>query len=484
MVNRPESMIEGAMHGIYRAAADGRFIDANPGLAAMLGYDSVEELLKFGSTHTTFANQETRVRIADQCRRAGLVNDAEVVWTRRDRTPIRVRLSGGMVPSGGDDSTGHEVFVEDVTDRCRRDEQLCQLRKLAVVGQLAGGIAHNFNNLLTSILGFTEIVISQQEDGADDRALREIERAARRAAQLTRHLLAFSSTSPSGARDVRLGQSSGAICALMAPILRPNVTMAFHGPDVAATVRLEIDQIDEALFHLVLNAQNALPDGGRIDITVSVADRVPEGALPAPDGAPGPWVCVRVADDRGGLSTDVREHGLEPFFTTCEPDGIGLGLSAVYGIARRTGGCVTVESEVGKGTAVSLFLPAAPVRPGVLIVDDDEVVRAIAERILRARGYQVFTAASGEEAVELFGRERQGIGVLVTDLGLPQMSGSELARRLSTESPRLATVFVSGGAPTAALDVGRTGTILDKPFDAPGLVSAISRAIETSSARG
>ncbi len=387
--------------------------------------------------------------------------------------------------SGEGESSGVEGPAGNMTELRRRDDQLVQLRKLALVGQLASSVAHNFNNLLTSILGFTEMLLAESKNEPDNRALREIDRAAHRAAALTRQLLAFASPARASASDVDVNLAVGPVYELMASLIRHHITITFDTSAAAPVVRIETGQIEQAVVHLILNAQDALLDaGGRIQLSIAIVDYVRPDAIPSLAGSPGPWVQIQVADSGVGVPADAQRPLFEPFFITREPDGIGLGLSAVYDIARYSGGCVDVQTQTGVGTTVSLYLPAARERLGVLVVDDNPAVRAIAERILRARNFSVFGASTAAEAVEVFGDDRNQIGVLVTDLQLAATSGLDLARRLLASQGDLAVVFISGGStPPVTADVGPV-TLLSKPFDAHELVAAIQRALAARRSRG
>jgi signal transduction histidine kinase len=488
------SLIQGAAIGIYRSKADGRLVDANPALVAILGYGSVEELLAVDFTNALYRQPETRQRVLEEVRTTGRLAGAEVEWLRKDRRPVLVRLSGRAVPSGIPDEDDFEVIVEEVSELRRIEDELCQLRKLATVGQLAGGVAHNFNNLLTSILGFTEWLLSENPTDAHRSALKEIERAGRQAASLTRQLLAFSSTRPPSPDGVDVNVAIRTVCQLMSDLVRRDIRISFVESAATAVVNIELTQIEQAVVHLILNAQDALPRGGHVRIAAGLVEQLPPGVIPPPIAWTGSWVSLRVADDGEGMSPDVKGQAFEPFFTTRRPDGVGLGLSAVHGIVRQNDGSIGIETIAGGGSALTLFFPqltpsprelaetpASDARrligpPTVLVVDDHAAIRTLVRRVLGPHGYRVIEAGTGDEAVA--SSEREAIDVLLVDGRLDGEDGAEVAQRLAARIPNLAVVFMSGGFAVEGSLAGIGGvSAISKPFDPETLVSAVQQAL-------
>ena len=496
-MDHSRSLMDGAAIGMYRSTADGRLVDANPALAAILGYASVDELLAIDSTRVLYRQADARQRLLEQVRKTGCLVGAEVEWLRKDRSPVLVRLSGRTVPSGVPDQDDFEVIVEDVSERRRLEDQLCQLRKLATVGQLAAGVAHNFNNLLTSILGFTEWMLS--EDVASDAqrsALKEIERAGRQAASLTRQLLTFSSTRPPSPDGVHVNLAIQPVCQLMSDLVRRSIHISFRESAAPALVSVELNQIEQAIIQLILNAQDALPSGGHIQITVGLADELPADVIPPPMAGTGPWVSIRVEDDGEGMFEEVRRHAFEPFFTTRRPKGVGLGLSAVYGIVRQNGGSIRVETVAAVGSALTLYFPSltrvgrvtaeassdGSARPTVLVVEDQAAIRTLVRRVLNPRGYRVLEAENGAAALAAAAHET--IDLLLVDGHLDGEDGFELAERLTARIPNLAVLYMSGGfAAEGVLAVTGRAFSIGKPFDGETLAAAVGRTLDARPVR-
>jgi PAS domain S-box-containing protein len=400
------------------------------------------------------------------------------------------------------------VTIEDVTERRRTEEALrakeaefLQAQKMEAVGRLAGGVAHDFNNLLTVISGWAGILLARPGDAASRRPIGEVAAAADRAAALVRQLLAFSRKQVAQPRVV----DPNAIVRGLEPMLRRLVS-----EDVRIETRLDptvggiladAGQVEQALMNLVVNARDAMPHGGRIEIATSERN-----ACAAPDaGLDGRCVTLRVSDTGTGISDEVRAHLFEPFFTTKEPGkGTGLGLATVYGIVAQAGGRIEVESRVGAGSAFVLSFPrvALPAARGdardaygevgrgsgqvVLLVDDDEGVRGFAASVLAERGFVVHSAEGPTAALRILRGLGGAVDLVVTDIVMPEMSGRALVRQARGLFPRLRALLVSGYSgdshPDAVLDPGEV--LLQKPFTGDDLVVAVTGALDRSSPAG
>jgi signal transduction histidine kinase/CheY-like chemotaxis protein len=388
--------------------------------------------------------------------------------------------------AGGGTLTG--VLV-DVTERRRLEDDLRQAQRLDSIGRLAGGVAHDFNNLLTTILGVGELLAADLPAGSPAAGdVASILEAGRHAATLTRQLLAFARRQRLETRSLDLGE----VVRSFTPMLRRLI-----GEDVA--VELELDarapavlgdraQLEQVIMNLGVNARDAMPEGGRLAIEVAPADP-PPGAR---HGA-GRWCRLRVADTGPGMTPEVMANAFEPFFTTKAPgQGTGLGLATVYGIVRQHGGEVRLSSEPGAGLTVEVLLPGVsgqaaeaadgPARrtlPGgretVLVVDDEPSVRRVLEVVLTRLGYRVLSAAGGEEALRTAEREGE-VDLLLTDLIMPGMRGTELARRFRERSPRAAVLFMSGYPGSEPLDPGTR--LLAKPLTPEALAAAVRAVLD------
>jgi two-component system, cell cycle sensor histidine kinase and response regulator CckA len=381
-----------------------------------------------------------------------------------------------------------------VTERKQLEEQLLQSQKLEAIGRLAGGVAHDFNNMLTAIGGYTSLALEYADGGTPLRAdLEEIGKATDRAATLTRQLLAFSRKQVLKPELLNL---NGIVLELES-MLRPLI-----GEDVALTTRLEPalgpiqadpGQLHQVVMNLVVNARDAMPAGGSVTIQTANADV---------DGdnddsiEPGRYVTLTVRDTGEGIDERTLAQIFEPFFTTKESGkGTGLGLATVYGIVKQSGGYVAVESEVGIGSAFTIYLrradearqpqlepPLAPAPPPaaathqrtVLVVEDEDVVRGLVHQVLESGGYEVLVAADGAEALRL--AHRRNIDLLLTDMTMPGLGGEEVASRLRADLPRLKVIYMSGYADSGLLSAGALpdgAAFLEKPFTFAALTEAV-----------
>jgi signal transduction histidine kinase len=404
---------------------------------------------------------------------------------------------------------GIVINSRDVTERReaeealrRSEQQLLQVQKMEAVGRLAGGVAHDFNNLLTAIRGNAELLLADiPEDSQSREDVEEIRRAADRAAALTRQLLAFSRRQVLQPRLLDLNGSVSEMQRMLRRLLGEDVELATRLDPHLRRVRADPAQVEQVIMNLVVNARDAMPEGGVVMLCTSNMELGSELRRRFSYVVPGEYVLLEVGDTGHGMDPATLEMAFEPFFTT-KPTGkgTGLGLSMVYGIVKQSGGYVWIDSEPGRGTRVRVYLPVArgsedeeelppvPVarvrgRGTVLLVEDEETVRRIAERVLTRGGYDVLTAAEGAEAMALSRQHSGTIQVLVTDLVMPRMNGSDLARRLMAERPGIRVLFISGYDRDAARTAGplEPGTdFIQKPFTPELLLERVGRLLETS----
>jgi PAS domain S-box-containing protein len=393
----------------------------------------------------------------------------------------------------------HLCIARDITQRRVLEERLLQSEKIESVGRLAGGIAHDFNNLLTAILGYTELLLCQKEANHPDRRdLEEIQKAGQRAAALTQQLLAYSRKQVLVPKEVDLNQTVLSLQIMLSRLIREDIVLSCELSPEPSIIRIDPTQLEQVILNLVLNARDAMPTGGTIRLDVarvrsaeSDLSSVARQVSPAAE-----YVRLRVVDNGVGMTPEVRAHIFEPFFTTKEiGKGTGLGLASVYGIVRQSNGIISVESEVGRGTTFTMHFPAAgpaarpsdeaavsPAAAGgqetILLVEDEDAVRAIASAVLRRHGYQVLEASTPRTASDLFERYGSAIKLLLTDVVMPEMSGPALAQRLITARPELRVLFISGYSDVASLDTGNPNvSFLSKPFQASMLASKVREAL-------
>jgi two-component system cell cycle sensor histidine kinase/response regulator CckA len=499
------ALVERAPFGIYRSTPDGRLLMANPALAEMLGYDSVQDLLSVTNMDALYQRLDERSQLVEHFSSRNEFKGVEVGWKRKDGTPLTVQLSGRPLRVSDRALVAFEVFVEDVTVRVGLERQRLQSQKMESVGRLAGGIAHDFNNLLSVILGWTEVVMSDLPEGhAVKPSLEEVLSAGQRAAGLTRQLLAFSRQQVVEPTIFSVNALVVEMDKMLRRLLHEDIELATHTDPHLGTVKMDRGQLEQVVMNVVVNARDAMPQGGTLRIeTANVvldADYPREHA----DVAPGDYVMIAVSDSGGGMSEEVKAHIFEPFFTTKENGkGTGLGLATSFGIVRQAGGDIAVHSEVGRGTTMRIYLPrheetlvsAARRRrktpmhgvETILLVEDEPAVRRVAVRLLEAQGYHVVSTSSGEEALRVIEDGREPIDLLLTDVVLAGgMSGPVLADRVRALKPELKVLFASGYTKDVTILKGlqeHTIALVQKPFTAESLGEKVRQVLDDGGQR-
>jgi PAS domain S-box-containing protein len=389
--------------------------------------------------------------------------------------------------------------VQDITERRRLEEQLRQSQKLEAIGRLAGGVAHDLNNALTSIVGYTELAFGSIEPDHPARPdVQEIRRAAERAESVTRQLLAFSRKQPLQPRLFSLAETVVNISLMIRRFIGDRIVLDVEADRSAPLVYGDPGQIEQAIVNLAVNARDAMKDGGTLLLRVAAVD-VAAAAAPQADPIPaGRYVELAVQDSGSGMTPAVMAHIFEPFFTTKETGkGTGLGLSMVYGTVKQSGGFISVESEADRGTTFRLRFPPAPAvvreapvaapalphtggEPTVLVVEDETSVRNLVQVALSNRGYRVIAAGSGADALQL--AADQQIDLLLTDANMPGMSGIQLVTTLVAERPALPVIVMSGFTEDLPRLTGLEGQIslLPKPFTPKELRERVARMIGRS----
>ena len=348
--------------------------------------------------------------------------------------------------------------IQDVTDQRRLEEELRSAQRLEALGRLAGGVAHDLNNALTAIAGYTELALGVLDESHPARPdVQEIRRAAERAESVTRQLLAFSRRQPLTPRVFSLEDSIATLARLLQRLIGEDVALVIDVARALPPIHGDPGQIEQAILNLVVNARDAMPEGGRLTIRAAAIEATEEFARTHQPLTPGPYVELRVSDTGHGMTPEVRAHIFEPFFTTKElGKGTGLGLAMVYGTIQQSGGFIFVDSEAGRGTTFRLyFRPSPRTEPGspaadpvlgatILVVEDEAAVRNLVLAALASEGYRLLPAASAEEALEVAARDGRTIDLLLTDANMPGIGGVELAARLTAIHPALRVVVMSG----------------------------------------
>ncbi|GAB4516664.1 MAG: hypothetical protein Tsb0020_35290 [Haliangiales bacterium] len=464
------------------------YLGCNRNFAKVAGLESHEDIVGKTDFELPWRRQQAeQFREVDRRVIESGVPERQILETQLQADGKDALLETNKIPLR--DETGRVVGLlgtyADVTEQRDLEEQLRHAQKMKAIGQLAGGIAHDFNNLLTAIACHAELALHAVDvDGPAYADLQQILHAIRHAADLTQQLLTFSRRRVVQQKLIRVNDVVMGISTMLRPLIRANAEMATL---LAATapVRMDPGELEQVIVNLVVNASNAMPDGGTLTIATRDQSLRSDSELPHGDLPLGDYVNIQIQDTGTGMTTEVRERIFEPFFTTKGPgEGTGLGLAIVYGIVTRAGGYIHVDSELGEGTTFGIWLPVAESDGNevveraprkayprgtetVLLVEDEAALRHLAERILGDLGYTIVAASNGEEALRVaaqYGPDQ--IDLLLTDVVMPVMGGTELVERFRGQYPDVKILFMSGYTGTAGVDryLDENASFLQKPF--------------------
>lgn len=456
------SFVEHAVHGMFRSDRHDRFLTVNTALAEMLGYDSEDELLAIPHMRELLTDPEDQNRLTERFRQTGRVKGLELVWRRKDGSPVTVHLSGRPVTDPQGLFDGFEVIVEDVHERRMLEAQLQQAQKMEAIGHLTGGIAHDFNNLLTVILATSDILAAEiapeQEDMLAD--LTNIRNAAQRGAEMARKLLGFSRRSQVVLKPLKLSEVVPGALNMLRPILPESIDLQLQRDEEVGTIRADAGAVEQILMNLITNARDAMPKGGALRVETRRTWLDEEHCRTHGWGDVGEYAALIVSDTGSGMDTETRRRIFEPFFTTkAEGAGTGLGMSMVFGLVKQHGGFVDLYSEPAQGSSVKIYFPVIPDEVAgavgsrvleaprgtetILLVEDEETIRLSAIRILHGLGYRVLVAADGDEALTWIRQRDVLIDLVVTDMGLPKLSGTDLYKAAQEAGVRVPFLFMS-----------------------------------------
>ncbi|MCC6738184.1 MAG: PAS domain S-box protein [Planctomycetia bacterium] len=486
-----------------------KFLYVSPTYERITGFPT-QDLLEKTRAILTPVLEEDRPRIGALLDQESFSGDIELSYRihRADGELRELQAKAWLVRDVHGEPVRFAGTLRDVTEFRTKERELAQsesllrqAQKMEAIGRLAGGVAHDFNNMLTAILGYGELL----EDGipansAMRACLAEVLKAGRRAAELTRRLLAFSRKQMLDPEPLDLGHVAKDLEPMVRRLIGEDVSLEVAVAQGLPPVWADRGQVEQVLMNLAVNARDAMPGGGALRISMAetvVRTRVADHGFAPP---PGRHVRVEVADSGSGMTEEVKAHLFEPFYTTKSPGkGTGLGLAMVHGILKQSGGGITVESATGRGTKITFYLPVSDHAPRtsfrsedaasrnkrgtgtVLVAEDEDLVRRLVVETLESAGFRVLAAHDGQEALELAGAEPGAIRLLVTDLIMPRLGGGEAARLLKEKRPDLGVLFISGYTEeTLAQEiVGREGhAFLAKPFSPRGLLKKVWEVLE------
>ena len=494
------SVVEHAPYGIYRASINGRLLQVNPALQKMLGYPLEEELLSRALATDIFRHNGEYQRLVELLSQTEEIKDMEMEWKRQDEMPITVRCSGRRINDENGVPAYFEVFAEDVTEKRVLERQLRTAQKMEAIGRLSGGIAHDFNNHLGVIIGYSR-VLKRQLGGNNpltEHAL-EIEKAGQRAASLTKQLLAFSRQQVLTPAVLSLNTLASEMDRMLPRLLGEDIEVSLELDPELGNVKADQGQIEQVIMNLAVNARDSMPEGGKLKIQTAnvVLDQI--YTRNHPGSKAGDYVMLAVTDTGTGMDAGTLTHMFEPFFTTKERGkGTGLGLATVYGIVKQSNGYIWVESALGKGSAFQIYLPRHEGQPAaevlktgiaenlrgsesILLAEDSEALRKLAQSNLESAGFRVMSAQSGEEALAIATRHASIFDLLLTDVVMPGMNGRVLAEQLLPRQPGMKVLYMSGYTDSfiAGHGVLEPGTyLLHKPFTEEILIRKVREVLD------
>ena len=470
----------------------GHIVDGNDRFAELLGAPLAELI---GRPVLDFVPKEYHGVMTERLLRGATDPwDHELTLIDGSRIPVEAQAKAVTV----DGQTVRVTALRNISQRKRMEEEVRRALRMESIGRLAGGVAHDFNNLLTVILSVAKVMGDAPRSAADVNDLHQIEMAAERAAQLTSHLLAFARKQISEPKVIDLNALVQGIDKLLRRVIGEHVSLKTVCQPALGAVRMDPTQVEQIVMNLAVNARDAMPGGGTLTIETTNVELGVDYAASHPEVTPGEYVMIGVSDTGAGMDAQTLARIFEPFFTTKEQGrGSGLGLATCYGIVKQAGGSIWAYSEPGHGTTFKVYLPRVrqalstveAKRPAVspsghetlLLVEDDELVRRIAGRILTSHGYQVIVAVDGEEAIRRFAEVDGKIHALITDVVLPKVSAKELVAELRRRKPDLRVLYTSGYTENTVVHQGVVDAdvnFLAKPYLPADLTRAVRAVLD------
>jgi PAS domain S-box-containing protein len=487
--------------------SDGKYIAINQGFTEITGWteEDVYGRNSLPGSLDIWVNPEDRDRLLSCLKKKGEVLDFQAPFRRKDGRIVIGLMSARMLDI--DNDVCILSLTRDITEQINAREkqhklelQLQQRHKMESIGRLAGGVAHDFNNMLGIILGHAERGLRRLDSSHHVYAdLQQIKKSAQRSAELTQQLLAFARKQPIAPKDINLNVSITALVSMLKPMIGENIQLIWQPTPEKCTVRMDSSQIDQILTNLCLNARDAIEGNGSITITTHICNYDTEYCLANPEVTLGEYVCLVVKDDGCGIAQEAQPYIFEPFYTTKKiGKGTGLGLATVYGIVKQNKGFVNIDSTLGKGTEFSLYFPlvneqskSSPqgkaIQAGlhghetILLVEDEAGVLDITALMLEELDYTVLKAQTANQALGLAQNYQKDIHLLITDVIMPEMNGRDLAKKIMEYRPNIQTLFMSG---YTADVIASHGVLADgvhfipKPFSMQALAKSVRKSLE------
>jgi PAS domain S-box-containing protein len=495
---RFEKVFQASPVGItISTVAEGRYVDVNAAFLRMIGRTREEVIGRTSFDISFWRDPVDRTRVMERLARGGgAAQELELTVQAKDGAIRHVLVALEQVDFSGTPCV--VALVHDISGLKQLEQQLNQAQKMEAVGRLAGGVAHDFNNMLTVITSYGDLLLGDLPAGDTRRAdIEEILKAARGAATLTRQLLAFSRQEVIQPRPISVNAIVAGTEKMLQRVIGEDIALESELAAEPSTVLCDPGQLEQIVMNLVVNARDAMPQGGKVRIVTTNATLDEPALRDLPFARPGRYIVLTVSDTGIGMDATTQEHIFEPFFTTKEQGkGTGLGLATVYAVAKQAGGFVGVESAPGEGASFTVFLPAidAPATrieaesPGglprgtetVLLVEDATAVRSVIRQVLERLGYAVLDAADGQLALEVAARHHGPIDLVITDIVMPALGGREMAERLRKVRPEIRILYTSGYTDDAIV---RSGVLdaqfvfMQKPFTPETLAAKVREAL-------